>query len=128
MAIYLYSALAGWLSWLALLIGGVYPFDRQAATDPRPYIIRLQPHYWIMFCALAGALIHAFAALRMPRMDATSTTGIWLATAALVLILAQACLGLLLQYPFRGRRHVRRIHLWTGIALIPLLAAHVTLN
>ena len=128
MSIFLWSTLAGWASWFALLRGAIYPFEQKNVRDTRPYIVRLQPHYWIGFLTLAAALLHAVIALQMPRFGGANMTGIWVAIVALVVLLAQAALGSVLQYAFAGRRYFRRLHFWSGIALVPLLAVHLALN
>ncbi|HVX57370.1 MAG TPA: hypothetical protein VHA37_06560, partial [Candidatus Saccharimonadales bacterium] len=92
------------------------------------YIVRLQPHYWLSFLALAAALLHAVIALALPRLGGTSRTGLWIAAFVLILMLLQAVMGSTLQNPFPGRRHVRRIHFWCCIAIVPMLAIHVVLN
>jgi hypothetical protein len=128
MAILIWSAVSGWAAWFSLLRGAIYPFEEKGVQGRKPYIARIQPHYWISFLSLAAALAHAKIALAIPRLGGTNKTGLWIAAVALAMMLTQAAMGFILQHPFPGRRHVRRVHFWFCIALIPMLAAHIALN
>lgn len=128
MTLFLWSMLSGWAASFALLRTTIFPFEKKGAANAKPYIVRLQPHYWLSFFSLGAAALHASVALDFPRMAGANRTGLWLAAIGLLFMLLQASIGLALQYPFPGRRYARRAHLGLCFALVPLVVAHVALN
>jgi len=128
MTLFLWSMLSGWTAWFALLRGAIMPFEKRRNSDARPYIVHLQPHYWLSFLSLGAAVLHTKIALDFPRLAGTDRTGLWLAATALLFMLLQTAMGFALQYPFPGRRYARKAHLGICLALVPLLIAHIALN
>ncbi|HLH08938.1 MAG TPA: hypothetical protein VKW78_16985 [Terriglobales bacterium] len=98
------------------------------ATFTRPYIRRMWPHYWIGYLVLALGTIHGWIAMKPGHIAATSLAGLWLATAAWFLMLAQVVLGLYLQAPGSKRASLRAWHYWVMVTLIVCVGLHIWLN
>ena len=86
----------------------------------------MRPHYVIGYAALALAVLHL--SLSTGSMAGADTTGIWLATIALVGLGWQALLGSNLQWPGGYRAALRRWHLGTFAAVLLLAIGHAMLN
>ena len=136
---YFTSAYAGWLA--AIFIGAAallpYMLRRSAISvklgmalpSNRPYLRRMWPHYWLAYAATGLSFAHAWAAMGRGRMPRTSTTGLYLATLALLLLFLQVFLGLTLQQRVLPERpSVRRWHFWTMAAVVALVGAHMWIN
>jgi hypothetical protein len=91
-----------------------------------PLRTRMRPHYVAGYFALALALAHA--ANSMGSMAGADSTGIWLATLALLGLIWQALLGSNLQSPGDYRTPLRRWHIATFAAVAALAGGHVLLN
>ena len=127
---YLRTALSGWTAFLLFAAGLALPYlFRRARAGGRPFLKRLWPHYWIGYALPVVAFAHAWLPMRTGNVRGMNMTGIWLATAALLLILWQITLGFLLRNPLQSsRRSLRTIHFWTMALLAGLILAHVALN
>ena len=69
---------------------------------------------------------HAWMSMKTVSMKSANTTGLWLATAALLLLGVQLSLGTALIRP-SGSRSLTRLHLTVGVAIVSLAGAHVLL-
>ena len=73
--------------------------------------------------------LHAWVPMQAGYMKRANMAGLWLATAALLLLVFQAVLGLALQdVKLKGRARIRSWHYWTMTAVVLCVAAHVWLN
>jgi len=89
----------------------------------------LTAHAIVGFVLLPLTLMHARNSMRLPGMSRTSVPGLWMATGALLLLVAQAASGaslLRLNEPQRNR--TRRLHLAMAAVLVMLAGIHVVLN
>jgi hypothetical protein len=123
------SALLGPISgWLALalipLAAGVGWISRRVLGGP--FRLRMRPHYALGYAAALFALIHLFTSTGS--MAGADSTGIWLATLALLGLMWQAVVGSNLQSPGSYRGLLRRWHLITFAVVIVFAAGHVLLN
>ena len=82
----------------------------------RAFAARMRLHYVLGYAALGVATIHVFAS--MPSMGGTSSTGIWLATLALLGLIWQALLGSNLQSPGSYRTTLRGWHVVTFVVVL----------
>ena len=136
---FFYASASGWIA--SILIGAeiVLPYLLRrtrlsellgiASRDGRPYLQRMRPHYWAGYVLIVLSTAHAWVPMQTGHMGRANMTGLWFATAALLLLLFQAALGLALQdakLPDRAR--FRSWHYWTMMALMLCVAAHVWLN
>ncbi len=69
---------------------------------------------------------HAWLSMKTVSMKSANTTGLWLATAALLLLGVQLSLGTALIRP-SGSRSLTRLHLTVGVAIVSLAGVHVLL-
>lgn len=121
MILFLETAYSGWAAALLLAVGICVPYGVRALKGAS-----LAPHYVIGLLLPAATLLHAWlpmASLPIQRFDRTS---LWIATAAFVLMIAQAALGLALRgsaAPQRGP--LRRVHLVSMMLLVLLVAGHI---
>ena len=127
---YLRTALSGWTAFLLFAAGLALPYlFRRTRAGGRPFLKRLWPHYRIGYALPVVAFVHAWLPMQTGNVRGMNMTGIWLATAALLLILWQITLGLLLRNPLQSsRRSLRTIHFWTMALLAGLILAHIALN
>ena len=86
----------------------------------------MRPHFVFGYAALAFTLVHL--SLSMGSMRGADSTGIWLATLALLALGLQALLGTNLQSPGAYRVPLRRWHLVLFVAIAALAIGHVALN
>ena len=118
------SASSGWIAfaliplaassgWVLRRIGG-------------RYALRMRPHYVVGYGAAALAAAHAWASAGT--MGGADARGIWIATIAVLELLAQTFLGVSLQAPGVYRVPLRRWHGVTFFAVLALAAVHVVLN
>ncbi|MGC1380372.1 MAG: hypothetical protein WA814_05040 [Candidatus Baltobacteraceae bacterium] len=87
---------------------------------------RMRPHYFLGYAALVLTLVHL--ATSMGSMGGANSTGIWLATFALLGLGWQALIGTNLQSPGGYRIVLRRWHLVTFVAVAIFAVGHVALN
>jgi hypothetical protein len=122
--LFLATAFSGWAAALLLAVGIGVPYYVRRVPGAS-----LKPHYGSGLLLPAAALAHAWLPMASMPIRRFDLTGLWLATAALVLMVAQAALGLALR-PAAGatRGRLRRVH-FVSMALIALLvASHIARN
>jgi hypothetical protein len=94
-----------------------------------PYLRRLWPHYWLGYLALLVSSAHAWLAMRSGNMRGINSSGVWIATLALLIMLWQIAVGLTLRDPTQSnRRTLRRIHFWTMTSVAGFIIVHIALN
>jgi hypothetical protein len=122
MVLFAWTASTGWLAALLLAAGIGVPYLAGRGA-------RLWPHYWLGFIVFGAALVHAWIPMSAGRIAGYDQSGLWLATAALGLMLWQLGLGLTLRAT-RGpeRTSLRRTHFWTMLGIVVLVIAHVLRN
>jgi hypothetical protein len=86
----------------------------------------MRPHYAIGYAAFAFALLHL--SLSMGATAGADSTGLWLATLALLGLGWQALVGSNLQSPGDYRAVLRRWHIGTFVAVALFALGHVVLN
>jgi hypothetical protein len=92
-----------------------------------PYLRRMWPHVWMGYAILALSTAHAGTV--MGAMAHANRFGLLAATAAFFVLLFGVVVGLSLRdETLPQRRPVRRLHFWTMIAFVALLAAHLYWN
>jgi hypothetical protein len=96
----------------------------------RGFLQRLRPHYWIGYTIAGLSLLHATFAMAGPmRGGGPYQTGIWIATAGMLLAFGQVGLGRRLRdLRGAGRHRMRRWHFGLMAALAVVGAMHVWLN
>jgi cytochrome b561 len=127
---YLRTALSGWIAFLLFAAALALPYLlRRSRASSRPFLKRLWPHYWIGYALPGIAFVHAWLPMRTGNLRGMNMAGIWLATAALLLIVWQVAVGCLLRNPLQSsRRFLRAIHFWSMALLAGLIVAHIALN
>jgi hypothetical protein len=109
-------------SWLSLRLGIAQGFGA-------PYLKRMWAHYWVGYLVAGLSFVHAWVPMQTGHMRRANMTGLWLATAALLLLLVQLALGVALQDGrLRERRVIRGWHYWVMVATVLLVVGHVWLN
>ena len=125
------TSISGWLMLVFLLAIIAYPFLLRAGLLglARPFLVRMRFHYWMGY-TLAGVLgIHILVSMTGPLIVAANGTGLYMATAAMFLVVAQLWLGRqLTSSRLVARRLVRRWHFWMMLALVGFILAHVILD
>ncbi len=124
---------SGWLLLAAITITIALPYLLRgrvlAVVGPRPLATRLWPHYWLGYAIAGLGLAHAWVPMAAGSALRANQAGLYLATAALLLIGVQVALGLMLREPVvRRRRTVRRWHFLTMVSLVALALGHIALN
>jgi thiosulfate reductase cytochrome b subunit len=124
------TALSGWLAAFLLAAGIGVPYFVRANPMAEPgYVKRMRPHFWIGFAVPAIVLGHAWLPMSAGHMRGYDLAGLWLATAAFFVMLAQASLGVILRNASPvGRRTIKRLHFWTMAVIALLVPAHILLN
>jgi len=127
---YLENALSGWAGVILFGSGLLMPYLlRRVSGAKTPYLRRLWPHYWLGYLALFVSSAHAWVAMRSGNMRDINSSGVWIATIALLIMLWQVAVGLMLQDPTQSnRRMLRRTHFWTMTLVAGLIVAHIALN
>jgi heme A synthase len=75
------------------------------------------------------ALAHGWFSMKLPGIRGTRASGLWIATAALLLLGVQAVTGMtMLRLKEPQRIADRRLHLAMAVLLVALAGAHVFLN
>ena len=119
------GAVAGWIAFLAVPLTALAGwFFRRVARGV--FVRRMRPHFVLGYAALGFALVHVF--LSMGSMRGAGSTGIWLATLALLALGLQALVGANLQSPGAYRVPLRRWHLAAFMTVAVLASGHVALN
>ena len=124
MTLFLWTALSGWA--VALLLG---------AGTSLPYLARalrktgLWPHYCIGLVLPSAATVHAWLPMSSMSIRHFDRTGLLLATAALLLMVWQAALGLTMRAAAGAQRcSVKRLHFGTMALLTILVIGHIALD
>jgi len=111
---------------------GVFRVRALPATSVSAFPARawlLTAHAIVGFVLLPLTLMHAWNSMRLPGMSRTSVPGLWMATGALLLLVAQAASGAsLLRLNEPQRNGTRRLHLAMAAVLVMLAGIHVVLN
>ncbi|HUO92854.1 MAG TPA: hypothetical protein VMU22_08025 [Rhizomicrobium sp.] len=128
MLAFLWIAGTGWIAIFFLACASMLPFAlRWIRPGNAAQIGGMRVHYVLGFAIPAFAMLHSLST--MSRLQNISATGIWLATFALVALVAQVMLGTELRAPPWGQpRALRRWHLLIMIAATGLIAGHVVLD
>lgn len=87
---------------------------------------RMRLHFVFGYAALVFALVHL--SLSMGSMRGADSTGLWLATLAMLALGLQVLLGTNLQSAGAGRAPLRRLHLLLFVTIVALAIGHVALN
>jgi hypothetical protein len=138
---FLLMSATGWVAVLATGITIALPYiirntvrkpAAQSSTGSSPprlpsLRIKLWPHYWLGYALVALVLAHTSFVMG-PAMGRSDATGIWAATLALCLLFLQVGLGLILKDGTSNQRQLRRLHFWSMIGFIALVAMHLTRN
>lgn len=127
---YLENALSGWAGVILFGSGLLMPYLlRRVSGAKTPYLRRLWPHYWLGYLALFVSSAHAWVAMRSGNMRDINSSGVWIATIALLIMLWQVAVGLMLRDPTQSnRRMLRRTHFWTMTLVAGLIVVHIALN
>jgi hypothetical protein len=127
---YLQTALSGWAGVTLFGSGLAMPYLLRRVPGAKTSLLqRMWPHYWLGHFAFFVTLVHAWLAMRSGNMRGINTSGIWIATIALLIILWQIAVGLMLRDPTQSnRRALRRTHFWTMTLVAGLIVLHIALN
>lgn len=136
---FFFTSVLGWLASILLAAQIVLPYLLRPSRLSRwlgvarqrgsAYLRRLLPHYWIGYLLLVLTSAHAWIPMQTGYVVRANTSGLWFASLAFVLLVAQAMLGRKLQeQPLPSRSRIRGWHFWLMLALAFSVAAHVFLN
>ena len=103
------------------------PRSANSVRSTRP---RMLAGHMVIGIALAPlAFAHAWFSMKTPHVRETSAAGLWVATFALLLVIAQALIGMsMLRLGESQGTGFRRLHLAMAIMLITLAGVHMALN
>jgi hypothetical protein len=119
--LFLATAYSGWAAALLFGVGVGVPYYVRSAPAAS-----LKPHYGIGLLLPVAALTHAWLPMASIPIRRFDLTGLWLATAALVLLVAQAALGLALRQATAATRGgLRRVHFVSMLIIALLVAGHI---
>ena len=116
---------AGWIALALIPLAAAAGWVLRRFAKGR-FAVRMRPHAIVGYSALGFTIIHL--AMSMGSMGGADATGIWLATLALVGLIAQAVIGANLQSPGGYRHELHRWHVIAFVTVLLLGAAHVVLN
>jgi cytochrome b561 len=119
----------GWLAVALLVAGVLVPSAVRLAgrREVRRPVWRW--HYRLGWAAAAVAAVHAVVSITRGAVPLSAEIGLWMASAAAVLVGLEAALGRTLRTPrVASRRRLRRDHLVLTQVIGPLVALHVILN
>lgn len=127
---YLETALNGWAGVMLFGAGLMLPYLLRSVPGAKaPYLQRMWPHYWLGYLALLVSSVHAWLAMRRGNIRGINSSGVWIATFGLLLMLWQIAVGFMLRDPIQSnRRQLRRIHFWTMALVAGFIVAHIALN
>lgn len=139
MWIFFYAGVGGWLGLTLISLNALLPYLLRRSwvsvilsvvpATGRSYLARMWPHFWLGYTATALVCAHAWVFMYRAPTQRTNSTGLTLASFALVWLIFQVSTGLLLQQrDLRERRMMRRWHFWSMAGILMLVAAHVWLN
>jgi cytochrome b561 len=90
---------------------------------------RLRPHYVLGYTAAAGALAHSVLSITTRELPPGAQVGLWLASVAAALLVAQVLVGRSLRDPApAGRARRRTLHLTLLGTVLVLVGLHAALN
>jgi hypothetical protein len=128
----------GWLSVFLLGIVIALPYlppigsSRNSASLPGFFRLpfrRMALHYWLAPLLAVGSFVHAWIPMASRHMPRTNFNGLWVATIALGLILAQLGLGLLLRSSRQSAPNLlRRTHFTLMLGIAALVLLHLWMN
>jgi hypothetical protein len=134
------TSITGWIACvligLEILLPYIFRKNRlsvwlrtAANATSSPYLKRLWPHYWLGYLLLLLGLVHTVVPMQADHIRQWNMTGLWIATAALLLMLLQGALGLWLQdSKLSTRSLLRGWHYWLMFGIVLLAGVHVWLN
>ena len=138
MDLFFVSGLLGWVASTLLGIESLLPYllrrtkfsEWLGTSDPtKPYLQRMRIHFWLGYALLPLALLHAWLPMAAGRARGANMLGLWLATAALVLLFVQLGFGLSRRGANPAHRSAIRVtHFWTMTAIAAAAAVHIWLN
>jgi hypothetical protein len=124
-----------WMTALLLGVEASLGLLRVRALTAAGHLVRssrawaLTGHTVIGLTVIALAFLHAWFSMKLPGIRGTSASGLWIATAALLLLAAQAASGMtMLRLTEPQRVTMRRLHLLMAVLLLVLAGVHVFLN
>ena len=121
------ALLLGAQASLGLLRVRALPGAGNSVRSARTWV--LAAHVVIGLAVPPLALAHGWFSMKVPGIRRTSAAGLWIATAALLLLGVQAVAGItMLRVGDPERITTRRVHLALAVVLIGLAATHVLLN
>jgi hypothetical protein len=133
-----YTRAMGWASLFLLGVVIALPYwsfsgakvgGRSGPGIVRPAFRRMGFHYWLAPLVALGSFVHAWIPMASHQMPRTNYNGLWIATAALGLILLQLGLGLTLRFGWSGAaKLLRRTHFLLMIGISALVLLHLWLN
>jgi len=89
----------------------------------------LRSHNGLGAAAATLGVVHGLGSITRAQLSLGADVGLWVASAAMALLVWEAVLGLLLSAPGTPQRHrLRRRHLALMVALVVTVTAHVLLN
>jgi hypothetical protein len=86
-----------------------------------------EPHIVLGLILPLLTFVHAWLSMKSVSMKFANTTGLWLATAALLLLGVQVLLGTALIRPSESSGSLKRVHLAVGLGILALASVHVLL-
>jgi hypothetical protein len=138
MAIFDFTRVIGWLSVFLLGIVIALPYLPSVGSGRNaPFLSgffrfpfrRMSFHYWLAPLLAVGSFVHAWIPMASRHMPRTNSNGLWLATLALGLILAQLGLGVLLRSTRQSAPNLlRRTHFTLMLGIAALVLLHLWLN
>ncbi len=127
------TGVSGWVLVLLLPLTIALPFllrrRKQHTSDEGLRGGRWRLHYRLGYVIAALAVAHAVVPTSTGLALRVNAAGLYLATAALLLVLVQVFVGLLLREPsLRNRPTMRRWHFWGMAGIVALALGHIALN
>jgi hypothetical protein len=125
------SSVTGWGLIVLLIVTTAYPFLlRGGMLGPvQPFLRRMRVHYWLGYGIASITLVHAWVAMSEGTAGRLNSSGLYLATVALLLMVVQIVLGRRLSFPkLQIRRVVRRWHFWVMVGIVVFVVGHILLN
>ena len=131
MLAYSITSVTGWVLMILLIATILYPFLlRRGLLGPvQPFLKRMRFHYWLGYSIAAIVMVHLWIPMSAGLAGKVNAAGLYLATAALILIFVQISLGRRLSWPkLSARRFVRRWHFWVMVGIMVFVLGHIVLN